>query len=52
MKANDAVTQDHIEFLEAQLLEMEVENQILKEELLSTEVQLQEMIKDRTFLVA
>jgi hypothetical protein len=52
VRPNDEVTAEHIEMLEAQLLELEVENKLLREELESLRVQFNLMIADRTYLVA
>ena len=52
MRTNDEVTAEHIEMLEAQLLECEIENKLLKEELQAVKTQLNLMVADRTFLVA
>jgi hypothetical protein len=52
VRTNDEVTAEHIEMLEAQLLELEVENKLLREELNAVRTQLNLMVADRTFLVA
>jgi hypothetical protein len=52
MRPKDEVTAEHIEMLEAQLLELEVENKLLREELEALRVQFNLMIADRTYLVA
>jgi len=50
MKANDEIAQDHINFLEAQLLVLEVENEVLKEEVNALKVEFQRMFSDREYL--
>jgi hypothetical protein len=52
MRPKDEVTAEHIEMLEAQLLELEVENKLLREELESLRVQFNLMVVDRSYLVA
>jgi hypothetical protein len=52
MRPKDEVTAEHIEMLEAQLLELEVENKLLREELEALRVQFNLMVVDRSYLVA
>jgi len=51
MRANDEITKDHIEFIESQLLVLEVENEELKQTVKSLMVQLNQMVADRTFSI-
>jgi hypothetical protein len=52
VKANDEVTKEHIEFLEAQLLELEVEVKLLKEDRDSWKAMAMVMQSDRDCRVA
>ena len=50
MRANDEVTAEHIEFLEDHASNLEVEIEELKQTIKSLQVQLQQMVADRTFV--
>jgi len=50
MRANDEVTADHIEFLEDHTSNLEAEIEELKQVIKSLQVQLNQMICDRTFV--
>ena len=49
MKANDEVTADHIEFIEAALINAEVEIEELKDELEGLKVELRRLMSDRNY---
>lgn len=51
MRVNDEITAEHIEFIESQLLVLEVENEELKQTVKSLMVQLQQYHADRTFAI-
>lgn len=51
MRTNDEVTKDYIEFLEAQVFVLELDNQELKEENESLKVQLSQYQADREMVL-